>query len=546
MSADAPMPSSENRTPWRWLLVALVVCLSLLRFVYLAWVSPLDLAPDEAHYWDWSRNLDWSYYSKGPLVAWIIRLGIEVFGPLSISLTGAETMAVRLPAVFFGAMLLVGLYALSLQVFHSERLAFLTALFAAALPAIAAVSVLMTIDSPFLCLWTWALVAGHRAVFRNESRAWLVTGLLVGLGILAKYTMGLWLMSLGLFLLLTPSFRHILFRRGFWLMVAVAFVSCLPILYWNATHDWVTFRHVGGQAGVVQQSNGIRWLGPFEYFGGQFAMLIGYWFIVWLCAMIHFRPGREGNPEILYLWWMSAPTFVLFGAVTLRSSGQINWPAAAYMSGMVLVSARLLRALDSANQRYRRLTRLGIVSFCVLGFATTLISHETRLVRPLMVEVAKLIRPDDSLSIRAVDPTCRLRGWTYLGKELDIIRMEVRFQDGIDPIMAAGGWSTAGEVGFYCEGHPTVYSLGPFFGDRHSQYDLWRPNPVADAQVFAGKTFVVVTGHEPTLRLAFAEVSPAREIVCREGDVSVAAWKVWICRGYRGISLATPSSSERY
>ena len=57
---------------------------TLLNAAYVAWGCPHDLAPDEAHYWDWSRNLDWGYYSKGPLIAWLIRgeLGVEhgVFG----------------------------------------------------------------------------------------------------------------------------------------------------------------------------------------------------------------------------------------------------------------------------------------------------------------------------------------------------------------------------------------------------------------------------------------------------------------------------------
>ena len=62
-------------------------------------LCPLELAPDEAHYWDWSRHLDWSYYSKGPLVAWLIRASCELFGPLSLELTGSLAAAVRLPAV---------------------------------------------------------------------------------------------------------------------------------------------------------------------------------------------------------------------------------------------------------------------------------------------------------------------------------------------------------------------------------------------------------------------------------------------------------------
>ncbi|MBF8261431.1 MAG: conserved membrane protein of unknown function, partial [candidate division NC10 bacterium] len=51
----------------------------------------LDLAPDEAHYWTWSKRLDWSYYSKGPMVAYLIAL--------STRLGGDTDFYVRLPAV---------------------------------------------------------------------------------------------------------------------------------------------------------------------------------------------------------------------------------------------------------------------------------------------------------------------------------------------------------------------------------------------------------------------------------------------------------------
>ena len=88
-----------------------------LHLAYLAWDCPLDLAPDEAHYWDWSRHLDWSYYSKGPLVAWLIRASCELVGDWSEQHTGSLTFAVRLPAVLCGSLLLVSLYVLTVQVF---------------------------------------------------------------------------------------------------------------------------------------------------------------------------------------------------------------------------------------------------------------------------------------------------------------------------------------------------------------------------------------------------------------------------------------------
>src|ERR1043165_3972545 len=95
-----------NLTPSRCRAVAalLIFGAATLRLAYLAYDCPLELAPDEAHYWDWSRHLDWSYYSKGPLVAWVIRASCEMFGSLSIRLTGSEMFAVRLPAVLFGSL----------------------------------------------------------------------------------------------------------------------------------------------------------------------------------------------------------------------------------------------------------------------------------------------------------------------------------------------------------------------------------------------------------------------------------------------------------
>src|SRR5438034_44296 len=102
--------------PYRLTAAVLILGAAILRLFYLACDCPLDLAPDEAHYWDWSRHLDWSYYSKGPLVAWLIRLSCILFGDLSFALTGSEMLAVRLPAVLCGALLLVSLYVLTVQI----------------------------------------------------------------------------------------------------------------------------------------------------------------------------------------------------------------------------------------------------------------------------------------------------------------------------------------------------------------------------------------------------------------------------------------------
>src|SRR5713226_9840134 len=124
MLVSVASPASPSHS-WLWplLTVGLIFSSAGLRIAYLVYHCPLDLAPDEAHYWDWSRHLDWSYYSKGPLVAYLIHAGCALVGPWSQQLTATDMLAVRLPAVICGGLLLLSLYVLTTQVYGRERLA---------------------------------------------------------------------------------------------------------------------------------------------------------------------------------------------------------------------------------------------------------------------------------------------------------------------------------------------------------------------------------------------------------------------------------------
>ena len=101
--------------------------------------------------------------------------------------------------------------------------------------------------------------------------------------------------------------------------------------------------------------------------------------------------------------------------------------------------------------------------------------------------------------------------------------------------MATMTWTLPGELAFYCRGRPEVYNFGPALADRHSQYDLWRPNPLADAQVFRGRTFVYVGDITPELHQAFDRADPPVEVVASDGGTPVADWKVRVLRGFRGF-----------
>jgi 4-amino-4-deoxy-L-arabinose transferase-like glycosyltransferase len=533
------------------LALLLVVGTALLHLAYLAWYCPLDLAPDEAHYWDWSRHLDWSYYSKGPLVAWLIRVSCALAGGWSEEQTGSLTFAVRLPAVLCGSLVLLALYQLTVQVFARPRIALALVAICLTLPVIAPGRSLMTIDSPYTCCWSWALVFAHRAVIGKSSWAWEATGVMVGLGILAKYTMVIFVPSLALFLLSSREHRRLLFSSGFWSMLGISALACLPILIWNAQHDWVTVRHVlrlaglqaGGEPALRGGDGGLHWLGPLAYLGAQAGILLGFWFVLWFCAMLGYNPLRQRDAGVRYLWWLSAPMFLLFLGFSLKTGGgEPNWPVTAYLSGGVLAAGWLARRLESSSPGIRWSTGAGVVLTCLLGAAGCAFLYNSESIHPLLEEITGPDSFSRPFPVRRFDPTCRLRGWrTTLAAEIDRLREELSAQ-GDEPVLASDSWSLPGELGIYCAGHPQAYTIGLMQGDRHSQYDFWT-NPIDHPEAFLGRTFLIVGGIHDPVRSAFEHVEPAIRVTHRTAGRPVAGWVVYICHGFRGFA-AKPQSGR--
>jgi 4-amino-4-deoxy-L-arabinose transferase-like glycosyltransferase len=539
MSLVSSLPSSQ-RGAWLCRLGAAVLILgaATFRVLFLLYDCPYDLASDEAHYWQWSQHLDWSYYSKGPLVAYLIRLGCWLFGGWSVELTGSEMVAVRLPAVFCGTILLVGLYLLTALVFRREGLALTTVAVALTLPVIAAGSTLMTIDAPFTCLWCWALVLGHRAIFGRATWAWPVLGIVVGLGILAKYNMLLWFGSLGLFLLTSPEHRQLLLRPGPWICVGLAAVCTLPILYWNSIHGWVGLFHVGSLAGMGAQTEPrLRWTGPLIFLGTQFAVLLGLWFVAWVRAMWANRPWHETDGQRRYLWWMSFGTFATFLAFSITTNGgEANWPLPAYLAGMVLTAGWLVEEDRRATGWYRTLFRGSVIAACCIGLALTVILYQPQRLTKVLASTVPEPLDANAMQVRRYDPTCRLRGWHVLAelvdREVDRLRSE-----GKAVIVVGGNWWLPGELAFYSKRKPEIYSVGLALGCRHSQHEFWRPNPVADPERFLGCTFVFVGDPKPLYETgAFASVEN-RKIYYYEGGVPIACWEISICTGFKGFPV---------
>ena len=200
-------------------------------------LSPLGLSPDESHYWEWSRRLDWSYYSKGPLVAYMIAA--------STSLLGDTAFAVRLPTMLTYATFTAVFY-FFIRRFYLPSYALLGWLALRSMLMFAQTGVLMTTDSAAALFWLLGLMSAYLAIVEERRNFWLLFGFVIGLGIGAKYTLGILYASIFLYLILTPQVRSHIKSWQFWAGTLLLLLAVSPIIIWNMNHGWVNFSHNAG------------------------------------------------------------------------------------------------------------------------------------------------------------------------------------------------------------------------------------------------------------------------------------------------------------
>jgi 4-amino-4-deoxy-L-arabinose transferase-like glycosyltransferase len=341
-------------------VAALIVALTALRVVY---ASVIDLRTDEAYYWTWSKENVLSFLDHPPMIAWFIRFGTAIFGDTNFGVRFAGVLAMLVTQLLLADIVrrvTHDVRAVVLAVLMPEAALYYGLLMAKVSPDVAMI--------PFAVAMVWALIRLHES---GNARWWLAAGLFAGLSLLSKFTAVMLVPAVLAFMLVPGWRRRWLLSPYPWLAALIAAVVFLPVLIWNAGHDWASFRFQFVRATATHEWS-FRTLG--DFIGLQFG-LVGFILLPVVLsgvALTAWRGYRRGDAVAIllstcvivpfgYLFWKSLtlrvgdtwPTFLWpigFAATAINIAmlpregwpawmikSTISWAVAAIVSGIVFV-----------------------------------------------------------------------------------------------------------------------------------------------------------------------------------------------------------------
>lgn len=314
--------------------LAWVVGLTALR-LFANGLTGLELYGDEAQYWSWAQVPDLGYFTKPPLLAWIIAATTAVCGD------GEACVRASSPLLHAGTAM--ALYGLGRTVADS-RVAMWSALLWITLPSIAFSSLIVSTDVPLLFCWSVAIAAYRRTLDTRSWRWAAVAGVAIGLGLLAKYAMAYAMLGIALHLLLAPRDRWILRdpRGGLILVLAVVVLS--PNLLWNVANDFATVAHLGDNTNLgADPSKKYRVSKALQFLGEQAGVFGPLPFAILAWRIVAWLRGRASEAEA-FLLAVAVPPLAVITVQAFLSRANANWAATAYPTATVLVALWLVTA----------------------------------------------------------------------------------------------------------------------------------------------------------------------------------------------------------
>ncbi|MFL5614681.1 MAG: ArnT family glycosyltransferase [Gemmatimonadaceae bacterium] len=488
-----------------WTLLAVVLGTGLA--VRLVFAALIPVFGDEAYYWEWSRRLAAGYFDHPPGIALLVRAGTALFGDSPLGVRFFPVLA-----GFLAAMATAGIASR----LDGMRSALRAATIITCMPLAAAGLVLATPDAPLLAttaLGVYAIVRAIQSPIGSRSSLcwWCASGVALGLAFSSKYTSILMPVGATVAILLRRSLRARLREPGPYVACVIATIVFLPVLRWNATHQWVSFGfqiHHGLAAAARKDAFApLKRIG--DLIGGQAGLVSPILFV--LFAIVVLRGLRRSSQDAAFvLSIIAAFTFLFFCYSATKQRVEPNWPAPAYIAAIPLLAAA------AQEPRIGKWLRAG--TWLAAGLSIVIFFHAAFEILPIPPRK---------------DPIGRAAGWTELAA---VAGHAAPMGTPSATWFAADRYQDAAELAFHLPDHPITFSLN--LSGRGNQYDLW---PGFADQVRVGDHLVIAVDETPDTNPVVRRLAPFFRLLTRDSLVDlrnrhgiVSQRRLWVLRDWIG------------
>ncbi len=468
-----------------WLLLPI----ALLQFVLHLWVNAHDnFFRDELYYLAAGQHLDFGYVDYPPFVALAAAFSRAVFGN--------SLVAIRLLPALAGAVIVL-LTASMVAVLGGGLAAQALAAIAIAVgPVFIGSSGLMTMD-PFDQLWwtlaAWVLV---RMIKDQQPRLWLLFGLVAGLGLLTKLTMGFFVIALVIGILLTEQ-RKLLFTRWLVLGGAIAFAIVSPYLIWQVQHGFPVLEFTRSYAsGKTYPVTSLEFLVQQVMTTNPLALPL------WLGGLYFLFLIPAGKPYRVFGW-----AYLFLYVFFMIQKAKFYWLSPAYP---MLFAAGSYAIQLLAQQRPRLqwlqptyLWTLAISGLLVVPFSIPILPPETLIRANAMIGGAGEVRQERLQSSVLPQYYADRYGWREMVAAVQQAYDTLTPEEKTEACILARNYGEAAAVDFY----------GPAFGlpraiSGHNSYYVWGP------QGCSGKVIITINYPLQDLSGGFESVQAAGQVQC--------------------------------
>jgi 4-amino-4-deoxy-L-arabinose transferase-like glycosyltransferase len=485
---------------------AIVVTIMILIGVRLLCAALTPLAFEECIYWIWSQHIAGGYYDQPPVTPVLIRLGTTLFGNTAFG--------VRVFGVLLALPASWAVWRASAILFGDERLGATAALYFNLTLVMAVGSIIATPDGPLVTATALLLFALAKLSETADGKWWLAIGVAFGVGMLSKFTMLFFAVSILAWLLLVPQLRQWLLTPWPWLGALAALAVFSPTLIWNAQHDWISVHRQFNRMLVDEWS--LRYVG--EFLLAQLGLATPPIFVLGCMGLVRLIRGEGGRPAARVLvnamFW---PIVLYFVWHSFRGRVEGNWAEPIFVAFAVAAAVAVERVQWH-------------------GVWAAVASWSQRLAVPVGLAIAAVLYAQAIFAVVPLgpaDPTARVlgAGWSDVAAKIDDERRRLGA-----PIVLTKNHALTGWLSFYLPSHPPVAQL-----NGRVRY-LNGPEP--EPALFRGAMMYVCADdcsqEIADLRPRFATVEPVTSLVRTRRGVPIETYSIFRLSGPIGAPLDPP------